>query len=48
LDCPRPETEDKIMSNQNKDSAEILEPEQYSEAKPQHIDVAVINQRHVA
>ena len=30
------------MSNQNKDSAEILEPEQHSKAKPQHIDVAVI------
>jgi hypothetical protein len=30
------------MSNQNEDPAGILEPEQQSKAKPQHISVAVI------
>lgn len=30
------------MINQDKDSAGIMEPEQHSKAKPQHIEVAVI------
>ena len=30
------------MPDQNKESAGVLEPEQHSKAKPQHIDVAVI------
>jgi hypothetical protein len=30
------------MTNKNENSAGVLEPEQHSKAKPQHIDVAVI------
>src|SRR5690348_6964299 len=30
------------MPNENKNSAGVLEPEQHSKIKPQHIDVAVV------